>query len=525
MTVSSSTNKIIGNGNGVTTSWPFSFKVFDPGHLVVTYTDAAGDETTLDPGQYVVTLNADQDASPGGTVSYSPAIASGTKLTLLRSVPYTQTIDIKNQGGFFPEVLERGFDLMVMQVQQLKEQLARAFKLSPSQSAIGELEASDANRANTYVGFDNSGNLSLYTGVASGTAVSVAMAPVVSAASLSAGRVAFAVPGLGDNNTFSGTQTFSGAVSFAQPATPLASLRSFVKPGHRLSLTSAVAVTIADATAAGTIYWTPHEHNLTPIHNGAAWINAAVTEKSFILDATNHLSGKNYDFFLDYNAGAPRVVTGPAWTNDTTRADAISRDATYGYYVNTTAMTGRVSNNGGTVSLSAGAALYLGTIRCAANGQTEDSAAKRFVWNMFNRVPRPMRVVDSTDAWSYASATIRQARANAVNQLDMVRGLDEDSVICTVLSRFANDTVNQAGFVHIGLDSTTTPATGCLMNGGGSATVLHAMPTQAHWVGHPGLGRHFLAWLESSSGGTSTFSGDAGAPTYVQSGIGGEVMA
>src|SRR5690349_20499961 len=108
MTVSSSTNKIIGSGNGVTTAWPFSFKVLDPEHLVVTYADAAGDETTLDASDYLVILNADQDASPGGTVTYSPAIASGTRLTILRSVPYTQAIDLKNQGGFFPEVLERG---------------------------------------------------------------------------------------------------------------------------------------------------------------------------------------------------------------------------------------------------------------------------------------------------------------------------------------------------------------------------------------------------------------------------------
>lgn len=206
MTVSSSVNKVIGSGNGVTTSWPFSFPVLDATHLQVIYTTAAGDESTLSSAVYTVSLNADQDASPGGTVTYSPAIATGTLLTILRQVPYTQATDIKNQGGFFPDVLERAFDLIVMQVQQVKEQLARALKLSPSQAAIGELEATDANRANTFLGFDASGLLTLFTGLAS-TAVSPAMQPVIAAASLAAARTAMGVAGLADNNAFTGANT------------------------------------------------------------------------------------------------------------------------------------------------------------------------------------------------------------------------------------------------------------------------------------------------------------------------------
>lgn len=218
MTVSSSTNKIIGSGNGVTTLWPFSFKIFDPEHLVVTYADVTGDETTLDTSDYVVVLNADQDANPGGTVTYSPAIASGTKLTILRTVPYTQAIDLKNQGGFFPEVLERGFDLVVMQVQQLREQLARALKLSPSQSSASELEATDAARANTFVGFGPTGLLTLFTGLAS-QAVSVAMQPVVAAVSLAAARTVMGVPGL-SANIFTGAQTLPGNAANPLEAVP-----------------------------------------------------------------------------------------------------------------------------------------------------------------------------------------------------------------------------------------------------------------------------------------------------------------
>lgn len=523
MTVSSSTNKIIGTGNGVTTSWPFSFKVLDADHLVVTYTDAVGDETTLDVADYVVILNADQDASPGGTVTYSPAIADGTKLTILRSVPYTQAIDLKNQGGFFPEVLERGFDLVVMQVQQIKEQLGRAFKLSPSQSAIGELEATDASRANTILGFGPTGLLTLFTGVAS-SAVSLALQPVISAASLALGRSAMAVPGLGDNNTYTGSNTFNGSVPFGNPGSLLASLQSWIAPGHRLTLTSGVDVTTADVTggSAATIFWTPKHNNLSPIYDGTAWRLAAIPEKSFVLDTTNFLSGKNHDVFLDYNAGTPRLLTSPAWSSEMARADALGRDATYGFRVNNASITCRISNNGGTVVKSAGTLLYLGTFRCAANGQSEDSAAKRFLWNMYNRVPRSMRAADSTDSWTYNSTSLRQARGQSTNQLDFVRGLDEDVVIAIYTQVFAGSGSGDVAVATFGLDSTTTQSnfssqgTHQLYAGGVPAT------NNAHFCGLPGLGRHFLAALESgaSTGVAVTFAGDSGgtAPRFLVSG-------
>lgn len=312
----------------------------------------------------------------------------------------------------------------------------------------------------------------------------------------------------------------------------LASLKSFSPPGHRLSLTTAVPVTVSDVTAAGTVYWTPDETNITPVYNGTAWVLSAIAETSVPLDSNAghtgyHQSGKNFDVFLDYNAGTPRVVTGPAWSSDTGRASAISRDATYGWYVNTSSMTAKFDTSVSTVTIAAGAGLYLGMFRTTADAQTEDSAAKRFLWNTYNRVARPVRnATETADSWTYTTATIRQANANAANQLDFVRGLDEDAVSCLALARWANDTVSANGVTLIGLDSTTTAATGCLMTGMNEPVTNIICVSQATWNGLPGLGRHFLAWLErASGGGTQSWTGDAGAPTLVQSGISGEVFA
>lgn len=126
MSLSSTTNKVIYSGNGATTVWPFSFPVLDAAHLGVVFTDASGLETVLSSSTYSV---SGIGAPSGGSVTYpltGAAIPSGTKLTLLRTVPFTQGTVLSNQGGYYPEVVERRFDEIYMALQQLEERLGRA---------------------------------------------------------------------------------------------------------------------------------------------------------------------------------------------------------------------------------------------------------------------------------------------------------------------------------------------------------------------------------------------------------------
>ena len=126
MSLSSTINKVIYSGDGVTIEWPFSFPVLEDGHLAVIFTDGAGFETVLSPSLYDV----DGIGAPsGGSVTYprvGDPITGGTKLTLLRTVPYTQTTVLSNQGGYYPEVVERRFDQIYMALQQLEERVSRA---------------------------------------------------------------------------------------------------------------------------------------------------------------------------------------------------------------------------------------------------------------------------------------------------------------------------------------------------------------------------------------------------------------
>ena len=102
MTISSQTRQAGPfTGNGATTAFPFAFKVFTAADLVVVRTDLSGADSALVLGtDYSVTLNADQNANPGGTITLPVALATGFKLTATSGLENLQPTDLTNQGGF-----------------------------------------------------------------------------------------------------------------------------------------------------------------------------------------------------------------------------------------------------------------------------------------------------------------------------------------------------------------------------------------------------------------------------------------
>lgn len=127
------------NGNGSTTSFPFEFKVFTTADVEIVVADADGIETVLElDSDYSVSLNSDQDATPGGTVTYpisGSALASGEKLSIAGALAYEQETDIPAGGNFNPTVLENALDKLSMQTQQLAESVSRAAKVPITNAA------------------------------------------------------------------------------------------------------------------------------------------------------------------------------------------------------------------------------------------------------------------------------------------------------------------------------------------------------------------------------------------------------
>jgi hypothetical protein len=268
----------------------------------------------------------------------------------------------------------------------------------------------------------------------------------------------------------------------------------------RLSTETGVPVSTSDRTSQGTIYFTPYLGARVSLYDGTRWKLFAFTELSLALSSLT--SGKNYDVFLYDNSGTLTLELSAAWTNDTTRADALTTQD--GIPVKSGSTTRRL----------------VGTIRTTGTTTTEDSAAKRFVWSLYNRVARPLRgATETADTWTHTSTTFRQANANSANQLAYVVGMTDPVVRAHVLGLVYNAN-NVLVTVGVGVDSSTVNSA----HGYGTNVFNFFNHTRADYVGQPGLGYHELRWLEASTAsGTTNWYGDNGT-TLLQSGIWGELL-
>ena len=275
-------------------------------------------------------------------------------------------------------------------------------------------------------------------------------------------------------------------------------LGGFVNPGictGRLPVETGVQVSTTDQTAKTSVFFTPYNGNRIAVFDGTRWELYTFSQLTLALGTLTN--AKNYDVFIFDNSGTLTLELSAAWTNDTTRADALTTQD--GVQVKSGATTRR----------------YLGTIRTTSTTTTEDSLVKRFVYNQSNRIPRKLFVKETTNSWTYAVAdTWRQARASTANQVELVVGLREEpiSLKLTVAAVQQNGAGNYC-CTSIGEDSTTTPHTeagiGLAISNSASAiavpgaTILEVMPSA--------IGYHKYCWLElTGPGGTGTFYSESG---------------
>lgn len=274
----------------------------------------------------------------------------------------------------------------------------------------------------------------------------------------------------------------------------------------RLTLTTAVPVTTADVTAATTLRFALYGGNLIALYSGSAWALFTFPELSIAVPAT---TSQMYDVFVYDNAGT-RTLEVLAWTNDTTRATALVLQD--GVLCKTGVLTRR----------------YVGSFRTTTvSGQTEDSAAKRYVWNYYNRVRRPLVRQETTDTWNYTTATLRQAIASTANQVEIVVGVAEVLLELDLRVVALNTNAAVQIVVAIGEDSTTVALAistgGLILWAWTPAANTYVIPSSTVRK-MPAIGRHFYAWLEySAATGTTTFIGDNGSPLISQSGLVGSI--
>lgn len=181
-------------GNGIATSFSFSFKVFQASDLVVTrQLISSGAETTLVLNtDYTVSLNPNQDLNPGGSVVLPSALAATFNLTITSGVLNLQPTSLTNAGGFYPTVINDALDRATILVQQLRERLLRSISYPVSDpSNVATTLPAAAQRASKVLSFNvNGAPEALFSGAdiqnASANAIAAAASASAAAGSASA---------------------------------------------------------------------------------------------------------------------------------------------------------------------------------------------------------------------------------------------------------------------------------------------------------------------------------------------------
>ena len=144
--------KVIYEGDGVTTTFPFTFDFADAADVHVLIYDADADQETVLTKDYYVDATAKTVHYPGYVPGQEPAeadrppvLSSRQKLVVYRETPLDQTT---NLGSKYPlKAIERMPDKLTYIVQELKEQLDRSIKnsISGAKTFAAYMREIDAN--------------------------------------------------------------------------------------------------------------------------------------------------------------------------------------------------------------------------------------------------------------------------------------------------------------------------------------------------------------------------------------------
>lgn len=295
-----------------------------------------------------------------------------------------------------------------------------------------------------------------------------------------------------------------------------------IESAGRLSLSAGVAMTQSDIAAAATIYLVIIKGNRSPVYDGVKSVSRKyVADISLALDSNSghtgyHQSGKLFDVYEYWDATnlVMKLGTSPAWTNDTTRANAY--EWFEGRPVNTASIPLRFGTGAGdTVSVAAKMANLRGSFYATANGQTDDSRLNRCLSDALRPESKVIRVIETDDSWSYTSTTVRQVNADATNQARVVNCLP-GRMTAAVSANYASSASVAAVYGGIGLDG-VTPAS-LISIAAGTATGENNSNMTSYYAGDVGVGTHTLVWLEGGGTGVTMY-GDNGGLQNRQQGV------
>ena len=350
MTVSTTIIKSSHNGNGSTTTFAYSFKIFADTDLVVIIRSSTGTETTKSLSTHY-TVSGAGDAS-GGSITFTSGNtpASGETVVIRRNVPQTQAIDYIANDPFPAETNEEGLDRATMIAQQVSEEADRSIKLSRTNTMTStEFTVGATDRANKILAFDSSGEISVTQelGTFKGSSATVTTSPFVqrdivkstTTAELNNVYICVADSVVGDSLT--DTDHFAllvDAVSSATSATASASSATASANSATASANSATAS--ANSATASASSATSAANSFDDFDD--RYLGAKSSDPSTDNDGDALITGALY---FDTTNGAMKVYTGSAWQTVTvSAANQANINTVAGISSNVTTVAGISSN-------------------------------------------------------------------------------------------------------------------------------------------------------------------------------------
>lgn len=284
-----------------------------------------------------------------------------------------------------------------------------------------------------------------------------------------------------DVSYLSGTYTISSTIS-GLTGLELASVNN-----GRITLQSGDPTYYNDISGS-TIYYCPYLGNNISLYNvsTSSWQLYSFNEISLGLSSLT--TDTNYDIFL-YDNGSNLVLERVAWSNNSTRSVAL------------------VYQDGVLVKSGSLNKRYIGTIRSTSTNTTEDSASRRFIFNINNKISKILSASDNT-THTYTSSTIRSYRnitTLGLTRTEFIIGLSNQPIDLTCNSVFSTETTTSS--VGLSIDSISvfnTSAVNTTYISPGPALVLYN--TSSDYITNLNAGYHYIQLLQSGSSITTFYN-------------------
>jgi len=286
----------------------------------------------------------------------------------------------------------------------------------------------------------------------------------------------------------------------------------------RCSLVSGDPNPIADQSAKTDVYVMPYGGNAIPLWNGSKFAATEFAELTAALNATYQTAGNVYDIYVFDDSGTIRAGFGVAWTSAASRgtgAGTAETETVNGVDVNKNQMT--VRNGASSYTVTARYGTLVGTVAISTSGQVNRTSSLCEISNQYNPLPFSMFAVDTTNSWTYTTATWRAANGSTVNgvmRVTFVAG--RPTKVYATHNRYAYHSAGTWGATGIGINATNTNSAQRF----GTWVITAGVDVPSIYSGTVAEGLNYIQALEiSNATGTMHWYGNGNAPTFLASAL------